>query len=327
MPERDRNNIFRPLPFLANTHIQTLAGFWLKGKPYPYPSEVRFVTMPDGDQLALHDSKPPKWQPGDPIVLLIHGLGGDHQSRYVQRTAVLLYERGLRAVRMDLRGSGASFGRTRSFYHAGRTGDLRAAFQELHTWCAQSPLFAVGFSLGGHLLLRTAGEPEGASIQNLERLVSVAPPLDLFRCWRMMAQPNRRIYDRFFANLMASHARAWCERFPDPPLPEFPERLTLQQFDDLFTAPRNGFASAIDYYVRCSSYPFVPRIAVPTFILTARDDPFIAVESFEELQVPDHIEIEIQAHGGHLGFLGYDGSGGVRWMERRVVRWLVDDDK
>src|SRR5262249_46699148 len=152
------------------------------------------------DRLTLHDSVPPEWKPGDPIVLLIHGLGGDHRSRYLQRTAALLYRRAVRAVRMDLRGSGASFGLTRSFYHAGRTEDLRAALAELHEWSPQSPLFAVGFSLGGHLILRTAGE---GLVPGLKRIVSVAPPIDLVRCWQLLSQPSRRIYNRFFANQMA----------------------------------------------------------------------------------------------------------------------------
>jgi predicted alpha/beta-fold hydrolase len=94
-------------------------------------------------------------------------------------------------------------------------------------------------------------------------------------------------------------------------------------FDEHYTAPRGGFAGAADYYRRASSYPLVGRVPVPTLILTARDDPFIAVEPFENLRVPSHVEVRIVRGGGHLGFLGWDGAGGVRWAERRIVQWTA----
>ena len=325
MSEADRNHIFQPLPFLTNGHVQTIVGFLWKGQPFPYPCERRLVTLSDGDQIALHDSVPPEWKPGEPIVLLIHGLGGDHRSCYLQRTAALLYRNGVRPVRMDLRGNAASFGLARAFYHAGQTDDLRESLRELQRWSPRSPLWVTGFSLGGHLMLKMAGEVDAEPVPNLQRIVAVSPPIDLVRCWQMMSRRSRRIYDRFFAKLLAEHARLWCERNPDPPLPEFPKRLSIRAFDDLFTAPRNGFANALDYYERCSSFSLISRIRVPTLILTARDDPFVAVETFEELDVPPHIRIEIQEYGGHLGFLGRDGAGGVRWMEQRVARWLLQE--
>ena len=99
--------------------------------------------------------------------------------------------------------------------------------------------------------------------------------------------------------------------------------MTLRLFDELYTAPRNGFADALDYYRRSSAAPLVPRIRVPTLILTARDDPFIAVEPFEGLRAPAHVRVQIAPYGGHVGFLGRDGAGGIRWADRRVVGWLV----
>jgi len=323
--QASRNHIFRPLPLLINGHVQTIVGFLWKGQAFPYPSEKRLVRLSDGDQIALHDSMPPEWQPANPIALLIHGLGGDHRSNYLQRTAALLYGVGIRAIRMDLRGNATSYELSRAFYHAGRTGDLRETLLELHRWSPKSPLWVVGFSLGGHLILRMAGEPDAQPVPNLQRIASICPPIDLVRCWQLMSRRSRRIYDRFFANLLAEHAKVWCERYPDPPLPEFPTPLSIRIFDDLFTAPRNGFASALDYYERCSSFPVIGNIQARTLILAARDDPFVAVEPFEELEVPPHIRIEIQEFGGHLGFLGRDGAGGVRWMEQRVARWLLEE--
>lgn len=97
----------------------------------------------------------------------------------------------------------------------------------------------------------------------------------------------------------------------------------MRQFDELYTAPRCSFAGALDYYRRASALPLVGRITAPTLILTARDDPFIAVEPFEELIPPPQVTVQIMPHGGHLGFLGWDGSGGFRWAERRLVGWAL----
>ena len=103
----------------------------------------------------------------------------------------------------------------------------------------------------------------------------------------------------------------------------FPKRLSLREFDEIYTAPQAGFRDADDYYHRAASLPVIPGIAVPTLILTARDDPFVPVEPFEGLSAPANVDVHILPCGGHLGFLGLDGAGGIRWAERHVVRWLM----
>jgi predicted alpha/beta-fold hydrolase len=284
----------------------------------------RFVQFHDGDRLVLHDSVPAAWRPGDPMALLIHGMGGSSLSGYVQRAAGLLYSHGIRIIRIDLRGTGAGFGLARQFYHGGRSEDIRASLSEMHTWSPASPLWLIGFSLGGNLALKLAGEAADEPVPGLSRVAAVAPPIDVVRCSELISAPRNRIYDRFFANQLAHLARLRAQYYPDPPLPAFPRKLTIRQFDDLFTAPRCGFADALDYYQRASSLSLIGRIQAPALILTARDDPFIAVEPFESLNPPPHVEVEIQDHGGHLGFLGHDGNGGIRWAERRIVAWLLD---
>jgi predicted alpha/beta-fold hydrolase len=114
--------------------------------------------------------------------------------------------------------------------------------------------------------------------------------------------------------------------FPDERSIRFPRRMTMRLFDDLYTAPRWGFRDALDYYRRAASLPYLSHIRVPSLLLTARDDPFIAVASFEELQPPSHVRVAIAARGGHLGFLGRDGAGGVRWAEKRIVEWVLHPD-
>src|SRR5258706_8673754 len=137
----------------------------------------------------------------------------------------------------------------------------------------------------------------------------------------MIVLPNNRFYARFFALFLIKLAKERQRHHPGDPLPRFPANPSLRQFDDLFTAPRSGFDDALDYYRKASSLPVIPQIRVPTLMITARDDPFVAVGPFEELKAPPHVRVEIHERGGHLGFLGLDGSGGGRRAERPGGGW------
>lgn len=314
---------FCPLPFLSNPHVQTLLGTWLQGPATPLPARARYVLLPDSDRLVLHESAAPAWQPGQRIALLVHGLGGAHDSGYMQRLARLLVPHGLRVVRLDLRGCGRGLALARGSYNGACSGDVRAAVAELSRAYPTSPVVLIGFSLGGNVVLKLAGEADAHPVPNLERVAAVSPPIDLELCAALLALPRNRLYELHFLRGLMSQVRQRRRYFPDLPEVRFPRRMTLRIFDDLHTAPEGGFADALDYYRRASSLPLLPRIGVPTFILTAQDDPFIAIEPFEGLVVPEHIQVQIAPRGGHIGFLGWDGAGGIRWAERRVLDWVL----
>jgi uncharacterized protein len=314
---------FQPLPLLSNPHLQTLLGYFWPRPPWSHPIRRHILRLADGDALALYDTAPPEWRPGGPIAVLVHGLTGSHASPQVQRLAQFLLPFGWRVVRMDLRGAGPSIALSRQTYHGGASGDVRAVVEEVHTWSLASSITVVGFSLGGNLVLKMAGEAAERPIAGLSRVGALAPPVDLVRCAGLMSQPRNRFYDSYFARELARGAVQRQRLFPDLPPLRLPRRLTIRQFDELYTAPRCGFADALDYYRRASSLTLVPRIQVPAFILTARDDPFIAVEPFDEMQLPPHIGMHIVPQGGHLGFLGRDGAGGFRWAEWRIAEWIV----
>jgi predicted alpha/beta-fold hydrolase len=315
---------FRPLPFLRNPHLQTVLAALVPRPNCPLPDRRRIVRLPDGDALVLHNNTPLGWKAGDPLALLVHGLGGSHASVHIRRMADLLLAHRVRVVRMDLRGAGAGLPLARGIYHAGRSDDVRAALEEIHTWSPTSPLLLLGLSLGGALALKAAAESADRPIPGLARVVASCPPIDLPRCVALISQPRNRIYEDNFVRDLTVQARQRQRFFPDQPRPRFPRRMTIRLFDELYTAPRSGFAGADDYYRRASCAALLPHIHLPTLILAARDDPFIAVEPFEELKVPPHIVVRILPHGGHIGFLGWDGSGGIRWAERRSVKWLLD---
>jgi predicted alpha/beta-fold hydrolase len=316
-------NGFRPPWLLRNRHVQTILGHFLSGPPVRHPTRKHRVAVSDGDQLVLHDAVPDGWQTGDRLAVLIHGLGGSHDSGHLRRLARRLLPLGIRTVRVDLRGCGDGLLLARRGYHAGCSDDLRTLLAAVHAWSPTSPILLVGISLGGNVVLKLAGEAATQPVPGLSRVAVMGPPIDLHRCSAMMARRRNRLYDRHFAASLLAQAVKRQRYFPDLPRVTFPPRLTIRQFDALYTAPRSGFRDVDDYYTRASAAPFVARVSLPALILTARDDPFVAVEPFEALTLPVNVELRIIEHGGHLGFLGSDGAGGMRWAERRVVEWLL----
>jgi predicted alpha/beta-fold hydrolase len=322
-PLLTRDGDFRPLPLLGNPHVQTVLALFLSGPALDYPTREHHVWLPDGDRLLLYDNVPPGWKPGGRVAVVVHGLGGSHRSGHVTRQAVMLLRGGVRVVRLELRAAGKGIAYARQTYHAGCSDDLRAAVAEVHRWSPASPIFLVGQSLGGNVALKLAGEAADDPVPGLAGVVAVGPPIDVARCAALLAEQRNRVYEQFFLRALMSHLQRHRRIFPDLPMPRFPRRMTLRLFDELYTAPFGGFADAADLYRRTSSLPLVRRITVPALILAARDDPFIAAESFEELRVPAHIEVRVAQRGGHLGFLGRDGAGGIRWAERTAADWVV----
>jgi predicted alpha/beta-fold hydrolase len=314
---------FCPPWLLRNRHLQTLIGHLWSGPPFREPSHKHRVPLGDGDQLVAHDSTPAAWRSGDPIAVLVHGLGGCHDSGHLRRLARLLAPRGVRTVRVDLRGTGDGLPLARKAYHAGCSEDVRAVLEMVHGLAPESPVWLVGVSLGANIVLKLAAEAADRPVPGLQRVLALGPPIDMPRCSVLMARRGNRFYNRYFARILVSQAIQRQRLFPDTPSVQFPRRATLRVFDELYTAPRNGFAGADDYYRRVSSFPLIASIHLPVLILTARDDPFIAVEPFEELRLPACVELHIIPRGGHLGFVGRDHLGGMRWAEAKVVDWLV----
>jgi predicted alpha/beta-fold hydrolase len=313
---------FRPLPFLLNRHTQTIVASKVNLRLEP-PSVTRFVPLPDGDRIALEVSTPEQWQAETPTVVLVHGLCGCHSSPYMRRLAYKLWRRDIRAVRMNLRGCGSGDGLAHEPYHSGRSEDLLEVLKALQHSTPRSPLTLLGFSLGGNIALKLAGELRAAAAAYLVQVIAVCPPVDLAACVRLMEQPHNRLYEQqFLRQLKAAVARRQAH-FPDLPPVDLSNLRSLSAFDERYTAPTCGFRDAHDYYTRCSAAPLLPRITIPCRLLFAADDPFIDSTMFDDVALPPHIEIVRTKRGGHLGFLGTPGHpGGYRWMDALLLEWI-----
>ncbi|HKB37779.1 MAG TPA: alpha/beta fold hydrolase [Gemmataceae bacterium] len=317
------HNGFRPPPGLDNPHVQTVLGQLLTGARFCRPSRERHVRLADDDTIVLHDSVPFGWTPRDRVALLLHGLGGCATSPHCGRVGRRLLDAGLRVVRMDLRGSGRGAGLARRRYHGGISEDVRAAAAAIRHWAPEAPLVLIGFSLGGNIALKLAGEAADQPGPGLERVAVVGPPIDMARCSALLADPVNRIYNAYFVKVLMRQHEERRGLIPDLPKVEFSEKMTLRTWDERVVAPQWGFDGADDYYRRSSALPLIPNIQVPTLILTARDDPIIAVEPFEELKAPPHVEVRIERFGGHLGFVGLHPVGGLRWADQCLVQWVL----
>jgi predicted alpha/beta-fold hydrolase len=309
--------------------VQTLAGVYLPRHNHPYRADQHRVPLSEGDQLVLHDDCPAGWRPGNRVALLIHGLAGCHTSGYMERIAYKLSNRGVRAFRMDLRGCGAGQELARLPYHSGRSEDAVAALELLARIAPDSPVTLVGFSLGGNITLKLAGELEDRPCANLDSAMAVCPPADLAACSRQIQKRPNTLYDRYFVGRLVEQLEARRHILPEEhakPFARLPR--TLWEFDNLFTAVICGFGTAENYYAQASSLPLVSRIQLPTMILASRDDPMIPPHALEGVELPPAVRLHMTNHGGHLGFIG---RGGVdpdhRWMDWRVVDWVLAADR
>jgi predicted alpha/beta-fold hydrolase len=313
---------FRPLPLLAHPHLQTVVGHWLPRRRFPFQTTRIGVPFANGDLAMVHDSRPAAPSVQTPAVLLIHGMGGSHRSAYMVRLAARLVECGVRVFRIDLRGCGDSLPYCRQPSHGGCSDDLRRIYLYLADAFPEERFSVVGYSLGGNALLKLLAEAD-RPLPRLERAVAVNPPIDMERCSTLLRQPRNRFYERYFIYDLWRQARRRQRWFPHLKAPRLSALATLRRFDDLYTAPLSGFRDAGDYYAFASSFPHVDRIQTPTLLLTARDDPFIDPKPFEELPQLPNLCVEIVPGGGHLGYLGRDGRGGIHWLDERIARYLL----
>ncbi|HET9365450.1 MAG TPA: alpha/beta fold hydrolase [Candidatus Angelobacter sp.] len=322
------NSSFEPFVarrFLRNRHLMTLAGNFLPRKSnLPAPEECLFPVA-DGVQVLCHCH----WQPEaelKPTVIIIHGLEGSSASQYVIGTGSKAWEAGMNVVRMNMRTCGGTEHLAPTLYHSGLSSDVNAVLHSVIKKKKLRQIGLVGYSMGGNLVLKLAGDLGANAPSELRAVAAVSPAADLAASADAMHDWSNRIYEwKFLLSLMRRFNRK-STLFPDIYKKAARHPASIREFDHVITAPYCGFASADDYYARAAAARVIDKIAVPTLVIHATDDPFIRLlpQTREKISANPHVTLLETSHGGHCAFLappnGYDG----RWAERQIIRFFHD---
>lgn len=325
-----RQHTYTPAWWVPGPHLRTLYGRLTRAlarrrTSHPPVRAERWVT-PDDDVLELRRIAPPASAPAHaPRLVLLHGLEGGMHSHYVGNFFNEAARRGWGADLVLFRGCAGEPNRARRFYHSGETSDLAFALERIIAEDPARPIVLAGVSLGGNVLLKYLGERGEAVPDQIRAGAAMSVPFDLARGCRHISRGFSRVYERHFLKSLKAKAKAKLSRYPDlVPDPAAIDRVeTLWDFDDVVTAPVHGFESAADYYAKSSSLHFLSRIRIPTFLLSAVDDPFLPPEVLDEVraiarEVPS-LHLEFVERGGHVGFV----SGRLPWRAIHYGEWRM----
>ena len=322
-------SVFEPTEFtprFTGGHVQTIYA-WAKPRRFaalPAPVERFFNVAPDACVLAhCHWQASPA---AHPTLLLLHGLEGSSLAHYIGGMADKAWVAGWNVVRLNQRNCCNTEHLSRGLYHSGLTHDPLFVIRELIRTEGISRLAIAGYSLGGNLTLKLAGEV-GDGLPELKAVCAVSPTMDLSACVEALERKSNIPYEFNFVRHLKARMRRKAAAHPGVfPLEPLPRIWTVRQFDEAYTAPHHGFRDATDYYHRASALRVIEHIRVPALILTAEDDPFVPTTAFTSDAVRKNpaITVVMTRHGGHCAFVeqpvnGYDGY----WAEREVVRFVT----
>jgi len=296
-------------PIVRNPHLLTILGnFWPRGYDFtPFPEERRLVRTDPETQVLVLTQKPVTAPVGQ--VVLLHGLEGSGDSGYNLSMAWQTLNAGYVTHRFHMRTCGGTEHLCKTLYHAGLTADLRAFLTQLRAENGELPIYLIGFSLGGNVALKLAGEEGGSGL--IQGVCAISTPIDLAASARRIGEPDNALYQTRFLNRMKQRLLA-TGRYSQA---ELAGCNSLWEIDDRVTAPSFGFGNAANYYGTQSSQNFIERIRVPAKLIQAKDDTFIPFGMFRHpaIAANPHVTLEATENGGHLGFIS-----------RRAPRFWVD---
>jgi len=316
---------FKPARLFANRHVQTIlpnAGMRLIRRP-PMVREV--LELPDSDFLHLDWLAGPAPTEVPPLLLCLHGLEGSSKSNYAADLLLAAHQAGWDAAVVHFRGCSGVPNRLARSYHAGETGDLELVLAHIRRTRPRAPLFAVGYSLGGNVLLKHLGERGGDS--PLEAGVAVSVPFSLNGASETISSGVARLYQFLLMRKMKQRVRDKATLLQGHiDIPTALASRTFAEFDDAVTAPLHGFDGYLDYYSRCSCIDFLAKIEKPTLIIHAKDDPFIHPRYLpSNSQLSPSVRLELSEHGGHVGFLEQKKPWQpALWLPRRIMQFLSE---
>lgn len=316
---------FEPHPLLRNPHAQTLASTFLPRRfPRLPPSVVRDFETEPGTRIRgeCHWQESPHRRP---TVVLVHGLEGSSDSGYMMGIAERAFLAGWNAIRLNQRNCGGTEFLTPTLYNSGLSGDYRAVLTELIEKDSLPEIFFAGYSMGGNLVLKMAGELGDASPMQLRGVAGVCPTIDLAVCADAIALPGNFIYEHHFVSRLKKRMRRKAALFPGKfDLSALPRVRTVREFDDAITARYCGFRDADDYYAKSSALRLAAQISVPALLITAQDDPFVPFASFSNpaLAQNRHIQLVAPQHGGHCAFLSRHPGSERYWAEECLIGYF-----
>ncbi|MGA9851616.1 MAG: hydrolase [Gammaproteobacteria bacterium] len=322
MDQKSTGNIiesdFKPSLLLGNRHAQTIFPNILYPSPHLTLRRER-LELPDGDFIDVDWTT----RKTGPIVIVLHGLEGSIKSRYAARMMRKLDELGLRGALPHFRGCSGEPNRLSIHYHSGFTQDLEYFSGLLKQREPNVPLAAVGYSLGGNVLLKWLGE--SANSRRLLTAVAVSVPFDLTDASSTVEHGMSQIYKwTLLASMRRSTRRKFKRVQPPFPLPNIRKLRTFRAFDNALTAPLHGFKDADDYYNTCSSRYYLKNITIPTLILHSTDDPLMTPASVpREDELSPAVTLELSHRGGHVGFVNGSLLRPNMWLGDRIGKHLT----
>lgn len=312
-------------PFFRNSDLSTIAGnFWKRPELDRWPvEEAVYRTAPDVQVLA-HAQRPELSIKGAPAgdILMLHGLEGSSNSGYLVSLAHAALSRGYSTARLNLRGCGGTEHLAITSYHAGQTSD---ALEVLRRRAVHGPIFLIGFSLGGNIALKLAGELGESARDLLAGVCAVSTPIDLAACAARIGERRNIVYQNRFVDRLKERIRRRHLQAPDLyTLEHLPKIRSIIDFDNHYTAQLFGFGDAANYFRTQSSNQFLERIRVPTLLVQAKDDPMIpfSVYAHPAFARNPHLRLIAPDHGGHVGFIARRQP--RFWLDHLLLDWIEE---
>jgi predicted alpha/beta-fold hydrolase len=315
--------------WLPGGHVQTIYAATLAPRPRVAYRRERW-TAPDGDFVEMDWLADPPAAGGTPatrpLVVLFHGLEGSSRSHYALALMAAVRNIGWRGCVMHFRGCGGEPNRLPRAYHSGDSAEVDWVLRRLRGLQSGSPLYAAGVSLGGNVLLKWLGESGAGALDVIARAAAVSAPLDLAACGNALGRGFNLAYAWHFLRTLKPKVLAKQARYPDlVNAARLRAALTMREFDDVFTAPLHGFRDVDDYWARASAKPLLGRIAAPTLIINARNDPFMPRDALPApREVSPRVVLAQPEEGGHAGFVAGPFPGSLDWLPRRILAFFRD---
>ena len=309
---------------LTNGHLMTV---YCWGRPRSFPAlpeaRERYFDVEPGARVLAHCH----WHTNvasHPALIALHGLEGSSSAHYMRGLAAKAFARGFNVILLNQRNCGGTEALSEGLYHSGLTADVAHVIGEIASEGIDRVVVA-GYSLGGNLALKLAGELGDTHSSSLKAVCAVSPVMELADCVKALERRTNFVYQWNFVRMLKARMRRKAAAYPNRfAIDRLEQVRTVREFDEYFTAPHFSFQGASDYYFRASAMRVIDRICLPALIITAEDDPFVPPEPFRDPRVRTnpHLNVIVTKHGGHCGFAAEaNGNDDGYWAETQIVEF------